>query len=90
MSDLKENYVRLLCLNCYHTLDFYWHTGDGTTFTPACRRKNLVLGAPNGSRVSYKCKKCPNTPVLLLARLLPLVPGAHREGKSILSNYLLT
>ncbi len=92
VSKLREDYVRLLCERCHHTLDWYFKDGQGGTFTADLKRRELSKG-PNGWRVTYNCngrhdgRPCGARPSLLLDKLLPLVPVAHRGGASILTNY---
>jgi hypothetical protein len=85
---LRTGYVRLRCAKCHRTLDWYWHTGDGSAYTTAPQRKRADVGGPNGPRITYTCK-CGATPELLTSRLLPLVPTAHRERRSISTDFLL-
>jgi hypothetical protein len=87
---LRVDHVLLLCHKCYYegrscTLDWYLKDGSERAVSYAYMRRQLSKG-PNGWRVTYTCK-CGATPVLRLARLLPLVPVAHRAGKSILTSY---
>jgi hypothetical protein len=87
VTRLREDRVRLRCEQCQRTLDWYWHTGDGSSFCSAYLRKSMSRG-PNGWRAAYECK-CGATPVLLLDKLMTLVPTAHQQHKSILTSYLL-
>ena len=84
---LRDYYVPLRCERCERKLDWYFHTGELGASTPPNHLRRRFSNGPNGLRVAYRCK-CGAAPVLLLAKLLPLVPAAYRDGVSIYTNYL--
>ena len=91
-----KRYVHLRCHVCGHVLEVFRERAAGGPLLPVGPAGVKHRVSFDGDRIAYSCGhwtpagSCRSKPVLVAAKLTPLIEQARAEGKSVLTSYLLT